>query len=1571
MTRMACRGFVVAMVIGLALAPRADATTVLTREFRYEPDRVSLSRNAGITEVQVVGGTPERRPGYPDLPALMERVEIPADMRVARIEVARLETETMGEDVNIAPAIQVTRGLGPELRTARDPAFYERDGYRPDVPVTLGYQGFERERHIVTLQVTPLRWSPTSGRLERVTRLVVRLVLEPSERRPLALERIVPDWEDSRPPARGGSVARTVSLEAAPAARAARPFKATQLPSLLGSPVAYVIVTSDALAASFQPLADWKTQSGVPAEVRTLSFIREQYPTAADDPERIRMFIRDAYTRWGTQWVLLGGDTELIPPRRAHLTVFGDENIPSDLYYSCLDGNWNADGDSVYAEGYFNDDDPGDDADLLPEVWVGRAPVVTPADAQRFVQKTLTYEKTPVSDYMENFLFFAQVITPSHWNPPQPVQFDGASLVEQDLLPILDTTPWIHSARLYQNYTNVAWRPGALPETRAIVLDSLEVGYNVAVHVGHGFREVMSCGDDNLTNNDMHELTNGNRLMNFYAIDCTSSAIDFASIGEALMRAPSGGAVTNIGSTSLDFPAIGRVFQKEFFRVLLQDSVTAIGRAQAMQKVPFVGASFFDGFFRLSQLNLLLLGDPELRVFTARPRELTVTAPGDMPASDSSITVQVAISGEPLYGARVTAWMPGHEYRSALTDGAGEVTLPFHPDALGPVTLTVTAFNARPWQGSFAVVASTPAALQAEAPIVLDDGLGGRHGNGDGIANAGEVVDVMLPVRNAGGTTAPGVIGILNTSDAMVTITAPSAGYGPIDPGTTATPIAGYRISIPFDCPDQREVPFTLDLVDDDQNHTQLTCRLLVRAPELVQVSHSESEENGDDDGRPEPGETVTYSFRIRNLGTGGASGLFGRVRSYDGLSTVLDSTFTVPDLPAGAEATSTPVRFTPTSADARLSLEIENADGPRLAQPLDLGYPVEVTALTAVGGPGLVRLIWGHGAGPDLAGYNVYRATSAPGPFVKVTQTPAGRTSTVEDGGLVALTRYYYQLTAVDSSGNESGPTGSVTATTNPALHAGFPAYTRESSSTPVAVAHVYTGLPSEILVGGEALHLFHADGTAPVDADGSAATPGDFTTQGKFYTGGGSIADLDGNGSREIIGAAWTSQQLQVFDSQGVPRPGFPVHVDDPMWSSVAVGNLDGVGPKEMVFATLGRAIYAFRSDGTEWIDGDANPSTVGVFKMMGTSFNPGTPALADLLGNGQQDIVYGGADGFLYAWKPDGSNLPGFPVNVGAAMSASVAVGKLDGPAGPLSIVVPASNNTIRVYFANGSVHAGFPLFAPTNGNNRTPSPALADMNGDGMLDIVYAGTTGQIYVFDRNGTLIAPWGSARFSALTSGATEASPVVADIDGDGLNDVVIGDENGSLAALSGATGAMLPGFPIQLAAEASGSAALCDCDDDGKSEIVVADFGGTVHVWDYDFPFSPAGPPPWPQYHHDAERTGFADTPAPVDVDPPAASVPRVLELALRGPNPARTTLEIAFGVPLEQDGAPLEVTVFDLAGRLMRTLARGPARPGRASLTWDMRDARGALASRGLYLVRLRAGTQALTRKVVVLR
>ncbi len=1558
------------------LAASAAAATTLEREFTFDADAIHLRTTAGATEVRVDRAVPSPDVGQPELPWLAEFVDLPDGMQVASVDVVDLAVTPLGSGVRLPSAWTMSADRQSAVRSAADPWAFSRPGSQPARAVELATQGWQRGRHVAGLRICPVRWDASTGRLERVSRLRVRLTLEPGAKQPVPRLRVVPDWEQE---GTHGPLRTTVAPLSSGfgGRRSAGTLTATQIPSLLGSPVAYVIVTEDDMAGEFQRLADWKTQSGVPAVVRTMSFIRSQYPRGSDDAERVRDFIRDAYSRWGTKWVLLGGDTDVIPTRYAHTTFYGGANIASDLYFSCLDGNWDGDGDQYYGEGYVSASSPGDSIDLLPDVYVGRAPASTVAEAQLFVNRALGYERTPVGDYERNVLIFAEVLFPEDWQPGDFIQLDGGTLGDE-ILADVNNNPSMHTTRLYQNYT-APWVAGVLPESRAAVVDSLNRGYGISVHIGHGSRNVMSLGDANIFNPDALALSNGSRLTNLYAINCTSNAIDYPCIGEAFLHAPNGGAVTSIGSTDLDFIYAGRQLEQEYFRLVFDDSVTAIGEAQAKQKLPMLINSDTDNAYRWMEQSVLLLGDPELHMWTGTPRTLTVSAPATFSLSDTSIAVTVSVQGQPLKGARVTAYKANDAYRSVTTDVTGLARLSFRIDSLGTIALTVTGYDCRPYQATINVT-SASAAVLGDGPVAIDDdAVGGTSGDADGIPDAGETIDLRVPIVNSGGTAATGVSATLSETDPYVTVMTPLVNYGTVGAGATVTPSGAFRISISANCPDQREVPFTFLITDAAAHSRTRLIYLTVRAPDLRHFSHDVTD-NGNHNGQPDSGEVVTYLPHLENVGTAAAHSVTAVLRNYDGKATIQDSTSSWGDVGPGADKAGDALVYALASASARLELRVSDSHGLRFVQPLDVVAPSAPLGLAGVGKATSVRLTWSRSLEPDLLGYNVYRSTSPAGPFARSNPVPTDRITAYEDAQLSPLTRYYFQVSAVDSSGNESAHSATLPVSTNPPTHTTFPVPMGASTRAPVAVDHLYSSSTMDIVAGSDVLYDWHADGTPPVDADGSGVTNGDMTVRGSNYIGGASIANLGFGGAKAVVGVASDSTQVVVVQQSGATMPGWPQKIQDAVWSSVAVGDLNNDGKLEMVFGAYGGPrIYAFRSDGTEWRDGDANPATNGVFKVVGKQFNIGTPAIADLDGNGTRDIIYGSFDGNVYAWRPDGSNLPGFPITLPEPVTSSVAVGYLDGPGdSQLDIVVTTgyypnptpANDSLYVFTATGARKPGFPKPLRSSDNDKSPSPALADMNNDGFVDIVAAGTDGKIYVWDHTGAVVGPWNGKPYSTLTNTASEASPVVADIDGDGMNDVVMGDENGMLTALSGVDGLPLPGFPIQVGASIKAAAALCDCDGDGKTEIVLAGQDKDVSVWDYDFPFSPSGPPPWPQFHHDAMRTGLATNPSFTAVDPqPQPGTVTGVELSAPSPNPSRQLAQLWYAIPKARAGERMELAIYDLAGRQVQRLAAGEATPGRYRADWNLADDSGRRVEPGLYFARFILGPERLSQKVIV--
>ena len=72
----------------------------------------------------------------------------------------------------------------------------------------------------------------------------------------------------------------------------------------------------------------------------------------------------------------------------------------------------------------------------------------------------------------------------------------------------------------------------------------------------------------------------------------------------------------------------------------------------------------------------------------------------------------------------------------------------------------------------------------------------------------------------------------------------------------------------------------------------------------------------------------------------------------------------------------------------------------------------------------------------------------------------------------------------------------------------------------------------------------------------------------------------------------------------------------------------------------------------------------------------------------------------------------------------------------------------------------------------------------------------------------------------------------------------------------------------------------------------------------------------------------------------------------------------------MPPGHAGADLDLSVYDLAGRRLITLASGRAHEGRFALDWDLRTEEAARVGSGIYFMRLRLGTTTMTRKLVVM-
>jgi len=468
---------------------------------------------------------------------------------------------------------------------------------------------------------------------------------------------------------------------------AIRPAAAQLVP---GPAEGYLIITTDALADEFQPFAHWKRRLGLPTTLKTIEALQSEYPAAADDAERMRLWIRDQYTGPGARWVLLGGTAALVPTRYAYTQFYGGASIPTDLYFSCLDGSWNADGDALWGEGYFSASDPGDDVDLLPEVWVGRAPVTNTAEAHAFVVRSMQAALEPAQPRPPRALLAAEVLFPQVWSQGDEVSLDGAQLAEE-VLPRL-TAGGFASRRLYENYLDPLWTAGSEPLSRQAFLDAFDDGHDlVLVFDAETPTELGMGGSEVVTVPDIAALTNTIPLSHVYLWGGEGPLGPDSPIGPAFFHTPGGGpggAATVVGVTQFAFPTALRAYANEYFRLLIDEDVRALGETLGRSRLPFVPYSAYDGVNRWTQMALEMFGDPQLSLPRRAALDLALDAPQTVGVGGGGIPVHVTEDGIAKPGVVVTAYREAEGIATAMTDAQGDAIVPFVALAPGDISLT-------------------------------------------------------------------------------------------------------------------------------------------------------------------------------------------------------------------------------------------------------------------------------------------------------------------------------------------------------------------------------------------------------------------------------------------------------------------------------------------------------------------------------------------------------------------------------------------------------------------------------------------------------------------------------------------------------------------------------------------------------------------------------------------------------------------------------------------------------------------------------------------------------------------
>ncbi len=340
--------------------------------------------------------------------------------------------------------------------------------------------------------------------------------------------------------------------------------------------------------------------------------------------------------------------------------------------------------------------------------------------------------------------------------------------------------------------------------------------------------------------------------------------------------------------------------------------------------------------------------------------------------------------------------------------------------------------------------------------------------------------------------------------------------------------------------------------------------------------------------------------------------------------------------------------------------------------------------------------------------------------------------------------------------------------------------------------------------------------------------------------------LADLDGTSEMEIL---VTSESGEVFawHADGTAVAGFPVDLGYQSWTSPVIVGRDRIavgGLERMVLLDAqGRHVDGWPRPMPGWAD--ATATTDGEILAI-TSLTPGDPS-----------------HGWASAWTVEGEPLPGFPIKLSKDSDSSPALTDF-GEGLARWLVFGDDDGYLHVVDLQGRPREGFPVRSQGAGPGPTPtphppggnihsieaSPAIADLNGSGTHEIVVGSWDARLYVWDAAGEPMPGWPIEVGDQIISSAA-----LVDLDGDDRLDIVVGSKDGHLYGWT-TGGVALEGFPRALGAPVFSSPWVGDLDGNGRADIVVGADNGIHLLRDV----APLGRAAWPMFHRDARRTGWA---------------------------------------------------------------------------------------------------------------